>query len=159
MGIISWIILGLIVGVIAKFIMPGKDPGGIFITILLGIAGEPGIGKTTLVEQFLEEVKITNRPCLIANGQCSERLAGTEAFLPIFEVLESLFKPGEEIVNLMRTRAPWWYAQVASISPADPANSAILADVKNANQERIKRELASFFNGRISTRVWGSNKR
>jgi uncharacterized membrane protein YeaQ/YmgE (transglycosylase-associated protein family) len=39
MGIISWIILGLIVGVIAKFIMPGKDPGGIIVTILLGIAG------------------------------------------------------------------------------------------------------------------------
>ena len=32
-------ILGLIVGVIAKFVMPGKDPGGIFITIILGIAG------------------------------------------------------------------------------------------------------------------------
>lgn len=39
MGILSWIIMGLIVGVVAKFIMPGKDPGGIFITILLGIAG------------------------------------------------------------------------------------------------------------------------
>ena len=39
MGFITWIILGLIVGVIAKFIMPGKDPGGIFITIILGIAG------------------------------------------------------------------------------------------------------------------------
>ena len=44
MGIISWIILGLVVGVIAKFIMPGKDPGGIFITILLGIAGAIGGG-------------------------------------------------------------------------------------------------------------------
>ena len=39
MGFIAWIIMGLIVGVIAKFLMPGKDPGGIFVTILLGIAG------------------------------------------------------------------------------------------------------------------------
>jgi uncharacterized membrane protein YeaQ/YmgE (transglycosylase-associated protein family) len=39
MGILAWIILGLIVGILAKFIMPGKDPGGIFITIVLGIAG------------------------------------------------------------------------------------------------------------------------
>lgn len=39
MGILSWIILGLIVGVIAKVIMPGKDPGGFIITIILGIAG------------------------------------------------------------------------------------------------------------------------
>jgi uncharacterized membrane protein YeaQ/YmgE (transglycosylase-associated protein family) len=39
MGILSWIILGLIAGAIAKFIMPGDDPGGIFITIILGIVG------------------------------------------------------------------------------------------------------------------------
>ena len=39
MGILSWIVMGLIVGVLAKFIMPGKGPGGIIITILIGIAG------------------------------------------------------------------------------------------------------------------------
>ncbi len=39
MGILMWIVLGLIVGALAKWIMPGDDPGGIFITILIGIAG------------------------------------------------------------------------------------------------------------------------
>ncbi len=39
MGILTWIVMGLIVGILAKFIMPGKDPGGIIITILIGIAG------------------------------------------------------------------------------------------------------------------------
>jgi len=39
MGLLSWIIMGLIVGVIAKLVMPGKDPGGFIITILIGIAG------------------------------------------------------------------------------------------------------------------------
>ena len=39
MGIIGWIVFGLIAGVIAKLIMPGKDPGGFIVTILLGIAG------------------------------------------------------------------------------------------------------------------------
>jgi uncharacterized membrane protein YeaQ/YmgE (transglycosylase-associated protein family) len=39
MGIISWIFFGLIVGVLAKWIMPGKDPGGIAVTALIGIAG------------------------------------------------------------------------------------------------------------------------
>ncbi len=39
MGILSWIVLGLIVGVLAKWIMPGKDPGGLIVTILIGIAG------------------------------------------------------------------------------------------------------------------------
>ena len=39
MGILLWIIFGLIVGAVAKFIMPGRDPGGIIITMLLGIVG------------------------------------------------------------------------------------------------------------------------
>ena len=39
MGIVSWIIFGLIAGALAKLIMPGRDPGGCIVTILLGIAG------------------------------------------------------------------------------------------------------------------------
>lgn len=39
MGIFSWIIMGLLVGLLAKFVMPGKDPGGLVVTILIGIAG------------------------------------------------------------------------------------------------------------------------
>jgi uncharacterized membrane protein YeaQ/YmgE (transglycosylase-associated protein family) len=39
LGIISWIVFGLIAGVIAKLLMPGRDPGGCIITMLLGIAG------------------------------------------------------------------------------------------------------------------------
>lgn len=39
MGILSWLVMGLIVGVLAKWIMPGKDPGGIVVTIALGICG------------------------------------------------------------------------------------------------------------------------
>ena len=39
MGIIATLIIGLVVGALAKLLMPGKDPGGIIITILLGIAG------------------------------------------------------------------------------------------------------------------------
>jgi uncharacterized membrane protein YeaQ/YmgE (transglycosylase-associated protein family) len=39
MGVFSWIILGLIAGVIAKWLMPGRDPGGFIITIVIGIVG------------------------------------------------------------------------------------------------------------------------
>ena len=39
MGIISWIVFGLIAGIIAKLLMPGRDPGGCIITMLLGVAG------------------------------------------------------------------------------------------------------------------------
>lgn len=56
MGIISWIVLGLVVGILAKWIMPGKDPGGLVVTMFLGIGGAfvggffgslLGIGKVT----------------------------------------------------------------------------------------------------------------
>jgi len=39
MGFFSWILMGLVVGILARWIMPGPDPGGIIITILLGVAG------------------------------------------------------------------------------------------------------------------------
>ena len=39
MGILAWIVFGLIAGAIAKFIMPGNDPGGIIMTIVIGIVG------------------------------------------------------------------------------------------------------------------------
>ena len=38
-GIVGWIVFGLVVGAIAKLVMPGKDPGGIIVTMLLGIVG------------------------------------------------------------------------------------------------------------------------
>ncbi|AOV97551.1 hypothetical protein A9798_11730 [Edwardsiella hoshinae] len=39
MGFIAWIVLGLIVGILAKWLMPGRDGGGIILTVALGIAG------------------------------------------------------------------------------------------------------------------------
>jgi len=38
-GILGWLLIGLVAGALGKLIMPGKDPGGIIVTILLGIAG------------------------------------------------------------------------------------------------------------------------
>lgn len=39
MGILSWILFGLLAGILAKWVMPGRDPGGFIATILIGIAG------------------------------------------------------------------------------------------------------------------------
>ena len=39
MEILGWLVFGLVVGVIAKLVMPGRDPGGILVTILVGIVG------------------------------------------------------------------------------------------------------------------------
>ena len=39
MGILAWVLFGVIVGALAKLVMPGRDPGGIVVTMLLGVAG------------------------------------------------------------------------------------------------------------------------
>ena len=39
MSIIGWILFGLVVGIVAKFVMPGRDPGGFVVTVLLGVVG------------------------------------------------------------------------------------------------------------------------
>jgi serine/threonine protein kinase/predicted ATPase len=117
---------------------------------LLCVAGEPGIGKTTLVEDFLAELT-TKHPCTIARGRCSERLAGTEAYLPLLESLESLLRdstasgsePGS-LATTMKQIAPTWYAQVVPLSGDSEEAARLLAEVKAASQERMKRELASF---------------
>ena len=63
---------------------------------LITVAGEPGIGKTTIVEEFLADLRGSGR-AYIARGRCSERLAGSEAYLPVLEVLESLGDDDEQV--------------------------------------------------------------
>lgn len=112
---------------------------------LLCVAGEPGIGKTTLVEDFLAELAADNQGT-IARGRCSERLAGTEAYLPLLEALESLLQGGSNpaMARVMKQIAPTWYAQVVPLSGESEESARLLAEVKAASQERMKRELANF---------------
>jgi tetratricopeptide (TPR) repeat protein len=108
--------------------------------LLVGVAGEPGLGKTTLVEDVLAGL----RDCLIARGRCSERLAGAEAYLPLLEVLDDLARgpAGEEVTRLLKTVAPTWYAQAAPGS--GEALSQAQVELKHASTERLKRELLAF---------------
>jgi len=115
---------------------------------LLCVAGEPGIGKTTLVEDFLAELSADGQ-CTIARGRCSERLAGTEAYLPLLEALENLLAQVGQVTNLpyseqMKQLAPTWYAQVVPLAGEGEESARWLAEVKAASQERMKRELANF---------------
>src|SRR5262245_60548013 len=114
--------------------------------LLLCVTGEPGIGKTTLVEDFLGELAATGHLCALARGRCSERLAGTEAYLPILEALESTLEGvgGEAAARLMKATAPNWYAQVVSLAAEDSSSNRVLAESKAASQERLKRELGAF---------------
>jgi tetratricopeptide (TPR) repeat protein len=111
---------------------------------LFCLAGEPGIGKTTVVELFLRELATSGTPSWIARGRCSERLAGSEAYLPVLEALENLLRSGGESVRcLMSAVAPTWHVQITP--PIDHGSlNGIQTERRVASQERLKRELVAF---------------
>jgi predicted ATPase len=113
---------------------------------LLCVTGEPGLGKTTLVESFLEELAAGGQGYGLARGRCSERLAGTEAYLPFLEALDDLLQGegGASTAQAMKLLAPTWYVQLAPLAADDPSLARVLADAREASQERRKRELGVF---------------
>jgi predicted ATPase len=114
--------------------------------LVVCITGEPGLGKTTLVEEFLEEVATEVGDVGIARGRCSERLAGAEAYLPFLEALDALLQApaGASAAQVMRLVAPSWYVQLVPLADDDPALARVFAEARDASQERRKRELGVF---------------
>jgi predicted ATPase len=114
--------------------------------LLLCVTGEPGLGKTTLVESVLDDLGAGGQPCYLARGRCSERLAGAEAYLPFLEALDSLLRGegGALAARTMKLLAPTWYVQLAPLAAEDPSLGRVLAEARDASQERRKREIAVF---------------
>ncbi|MGH7517023.1 MAG: protein kinase domain-containing protein [Gemmatimonadales bacterium] len=110
---------------------------------LLCITGEPGIGKTTLVEDFLAELSEEAEPPRIARGHCSERLAGSEAYLPLLEALQGLLQGtlGNGVARSVALLAPSWHAQV--VPPTESSSARARAETTAGSQERMKRELGN----------------
>jgi predicted ATPase/tRNA A-37 threonylcarbamoyl transferase component Bud32 len=117
------------------------------------VAGEPGIGKTTLVEDFLSQLIAEGNRILLARGNCSERLAGAEAYLPVIDALENLLRNDElgAAARLMKTVAPTWYGQIAI--PLTTATTGIATPLRAASQQAMMREFLSFIKeaSRVST--------
>jgi len=105
--------------------------------LLACLSGEPGIGKTTVAEAFLGELDDDGQDRFVARGRCSERLAGSEAYLPLLEALESLLQGPMQgtAERAMRALAPAWFAQVASAEKR--------LQVPSVSQEQLKRQLAA----------------
>jgi len=100
------------------------------------VTGEPGIGKTTIVEAVLAELAEEGRPYSTARGRCSERLAGADAYLPILEALDGLLvgESGESAGRALRLLAPSWHGLIAPAAGANP---------HPISQDRLKRELVA----------------
>lgn len=101
-------------------------------SMMLCISGEAGQGKTTLIDEFLQDVSSRSK-ALVAVGRCSERLAGAGAYLPVLEMLEGLMAgvDRESTAAVIKSIAPTWYRQL--VSTAD-------ATSPSPSQERLKRE-------------------
>lgn len=108
------------------------------------VTGEPGIGKTTLLDAFLLGLEHTPVPGLrTAHGQCIEHHGIGEAYLPILEALARLCRgpTGPTLVALLRRVAPTWLAQLPV--PIEVHERETLAlTVLGAGQERMMREMA-----------------
>ena len=125
-------------------LLPGVAAGR---GMMVAVVGEAGIGKTSLVEEVLAEIDRGPYRPVIARGKCSERLAGAEAYLPILEILDNLLHSttGGGFVEMMKHVAPTWYVQVAPLAPESSGTREITEDIKSTSQERMKRELAAYF--------------
>jgi uncharacterized membrane protein YeaQ/YmgE (transglycosylase-associated protein family) len=87
MGFVAWIFFGLLAGAIAKYIMPGKDPGGCLVTILIGVIGSViGGFLGTRVFHFGKVQGFDLRSLMIA-------ILGSIVLLLLFRLIFSRFKP------------------------------------------------------------------
>ncbi|MGB8539211.1 MAG: AAA family ATPase [Acidobacteriaceae bacterium] len=93
---------------------------------LIFITGEPGIGKTALIDLFCRQ-RCSEDQVHVARGQCVEGFAGKEAYYPVIEALGQLCShpEGKKYAHAMQQRAPSWYAQLAALHGDGPVPVAI----------------------------------
>src|SRR5262249_18479405 len=106
------------------------------------ITGEAGIGKTTLVEAFLQQAADFEE-VLVARGQCLEHYGAAEAYLPVLDAFARLgrLRRGATIVDLFRQHAATWLAQMPSLT-APAERESLQAHTLGATRERMLREMA-----------------
>jgi DNA-binding winged helix-turn-helix (wHTH) protein/tetratricopeptide (TPR) repeat protein len=106
---------------------------------LVFVAGEPGIGKTALVDAFVESV-VTR--AIVARGHCVEQFGSREAYLPVLSALASICRgpSGERATALLSRYAPTWLLQIPGLV-SDAEIEAIQRRVGAATQARMLREL------------------
>jgi DNA-binding winged helix-turn-helix (wHTH) protein/predicted ATPase len=106
------------------------------------VTGEAGLGKTTLVETFLQQLEGYGT-LWIGRGQCIEHYGVGEAYLPVLEALGQLCKEpeGQELIALLARQAPTWMVQMPWLVTGAELE-ALQRRVMGATQERMLREMA-----------------
>ncbi len=112
---------------------------------VVAIAGEPGYGKTAVVEAFLASLESGGAPVRIGRGRSSERLAGSEAYLPVLEALDSLLRNESHgsLARVMKAVAPTWHSLLASQPDHDPLQARDIAADPGSAAQRLKREMST----------------
>jgi DNA-binding winged helix-turn-helix (wHTH) protein len=106
------------------------------------VTGEPGIGKTALVDEFQRRASAEMADLGFARGQCVEGYGGQEAYYPMLEALGQLCRApgGEEIVNVLAEQAPTWLAQFPALLKRKHRET-LQREIEGATRERMLREI------------------
>src|SRR5262245_48430347 len=115
------------------------------------VAGEPGIGKTSLVDAFVAELR-RGQPIRVGRGQCVEQYGGGEPYLPLLEVLGGLGTGPDAatVVAGLRKHAPSWLAQLPALLPWGERD-ALRHHVEGLSRPRMLRELADLADALAAT--------
>jgi len=107
------------------------------------ITGEPGIGKTSLSDEFLRRARTKYPALLVARGRCVEQYGTGEAYLPFLDAVGGLLEgPGRERwAAVMRTYAPTWCTQLPAAFASSSALERLQQETIGATKERMMREM------------------
>ena len=108
------------------------------------ITGEPGIGKTALVEEFQRQVAVGERSVRIVHGQCIEGYGSKEAYGPMLDALGQLCRgpQAEPIIQILSTEAPTWLAQLPALLTREH-RATLQREILGATRERMVREIGN----------------
>ncbi|MGE0822785.1 MAG: AAA family ATPase [Candidatus Binatia bacterium] len=118
---------------------------------LVFVTGEPGIGKTALVNAFLAHV--ATEDVWLTQGHCVDTYGAGEAYLPVLTALDALCRTParEEVVTLLQQHAPLWLGHLPSLlTPAE--HPEVQRYVVGATPQRMLREMANFLGALTTTR-------
>lgn len=108
---------------------------------LVFVTGEAGIGKTALIDRFIEELRSSRSDLLLARGQSVEHYGEGEPYLPVLEALSQLCRHDDgHVLELLRQRAPAWLGQLSSLLSAGE-RAELQAQAAGASSARQQREL------------------